>query len=74
MLKSMDLCERCKYGECNFKMPYRLLCETIDEVGMKRKCDTIKTNTPCPYFMEREKKGEKGLYLSFEESEVEHDA
>jgi len=62
MIKTPDLCERCIYGECNSKMPFCLLCEMIDEVGMKCKCDTIKTNTPCPYFVEKpETKGLKDL-------------
>lgn len=60
-IKTFDLCERCKYdfyiwcrvrgvdcGSCPQNTPGHCLCSTVKE------------NTPCPYFEEREKEGEKG--------------
>ena len=58
VIKTADLCYRCKYSALDW-CPGKdcLKCESYIEVGggrCKCRCLTIKHNTPCPYFDEKE--------------------
>lgn len=56
-IKTADLCERCEHSVCS------KICTRLDTDGTPPcplysvfgcRCERIKPNTPCPYFVEKE--------------------
>lgn len=57
-IKSYDLCERCTHYYCNDACSGKHgVCslQTDDPPGCK--CITVKLNTPCPYFADKDEMG-----------------
>ena len=56
-IKSLDLCRRCTYGICPVEECGE--CENRTELEGRDfcKCDTVRENTPCQYFVEDEDLG-----------------
>lgn len=50
-IKTLDLCERCFYGNSKCNLGDCRECEVrIKDTILKCGCLSIKFNTPCPYF------------------------
>lgn len=54
-IKSKDLCADCVYDPIRCDSEHCMDCPQIEFEGdmCLCKCDTIRDNTPCPYFEER---------------------
>lgn len=54
-IKSPDLCDRCRYGLMHCVNDKTMSCDTCPVyVDGKCKCNEIKDNTPCEFFVERD--------------------
>lgn len=58
-IRSYDLCERCVYFYCNDACALDVVgaCRMQTDEPPGCRCNTVKMNTPCPYFVDTDEGG-----------------